>query len=191
MRKVIVQQFGVSLDGFSATEDGEGWTRWGALEDPELDAHIVDGVRRAGTHIMGLQTYYGHAEYWPKALDSPDPAERTIAEILNAASKVAFSRSLEEATWPGTRVARGDTSEEIARLKAEPGGEILAVGGVTFLRSLVRLGLYDSIRLFVLPYVAGRGVSIFSAVEHADSVTLASARRFPSGVVELVYDRLS
>ena len=190
MRTLIVQQFGVSLDGFSATEDNDGWRRWGEITDPELDARIVDNVRRAGTHIMGRQTYHGHEGHWPKALDSPDPSERAIAELLDRASKVVFSRSLPEATWAGTSVARGDTAEEIARLRSEPGGEILAVGGVVFLRSLVRLGLFDSVRLYVQPYVAGTGVSIFGAAAEPVSLRLASCRAFTSGVLELVYDKV-
>jgi hypothetical protein len=62
-----------------------------------------------------------------------------------------FSRTLQSADWPQTRIARGDTAEEIARLKAEPGGEIVAHGGTQFVRSLIRLGLVDQYRLWVLP----------------------------------------
>ena len=190
MRTLIVQQFGVSLDGFSATEDNDGWRRWGEITDPELDTRIVDNVRRAGTHIMGRRTYHGHEGHWPKALHSADPSERAIAEVLDRASKVVFSRSLTEAAWAGTRVARGDTAAEIARLRSEPGGEILAVGGVVFLRSLVRLGLFDAIRLYVQPYVAGTGVSIFDAIREPAGLRLASSRAYPSGVLELVYDKM-
>ena len=189
-RRLIVQQFGVSLDGFSTTEDNEGWHRWGSLADPELDVEVVAGVRAAGTHLLGTQTYYGHAAYWPQALTDDDPSEREIAEILRDADKVVLSHTVTGPTWAGTRVLAGDTAEEIARLKAEPGGEILAVGGVRLLRSLVALGLYDAIRLFVLPYVAGGGGdSIFSDLDRPVDLRLASSRTFPSGVCELVYER--
>jgi dihydrofolate reductase len=53
------------------------------------------------------------------------------------------------AGWTESRIASGDTAEEIARLKAEPGGEIVAHGGVQFARSLIRLGLVDEYRLAV------------------------------------------
>jgi dihydrofolate reductase len=46
------------------------------------------------------------------------------------------------------RIARGDTAEEIAKLKTEPGGEILAHGGTQFVRSLIQLGLVDQYRLW-------------------------------------------
>jgi hypothetical protein len=62
------------------------------------------------------------AAFWPKS------------SLLNAAPmtdipKVVFSRPPSDASWPETRIARGDAALEIARLKAEPGGEIIAHGG--------------------------------------------------------------
>jgi dihydrofolate reductase len=41
--------------------------------------------------------------------------------------------------------------QELAALKQEPGGEIIAHGGTQFVRSLIRLGLVDEYRLWVLP----------------------------------------
>ena len=52
-------------------------------------------------------------------------------------------------------------AEEIARLKAEPGGEILAHGGVRFVQSLVRLDLVDEYRLYVYPVAVGSGARLF------------------------------
>jgi hypothetical protein len=71
---------------------------------------------------MGRVTYEGMAGFWPT---SSLPA----AAPMNDIPKVVFSRTLQSADWPETRIARGDTAEGIARVKAEPGGEILAQGG--------------------------------------------------------------
>ena len=38
------------------------------------------------------------------------------------------------------------TYEELAQLRQEPGGEILAHGGISFAQSLVRLDLVDELR---------------------------------------------
>ncbi len=51
---------------------------------------------------------------------------------MNDIPKVVFSRTLRTAAWPPTRIASGDTAQEVARLKAEPGGEIIAHGGTQF-----------------------------------------------------------
>ena len=63
------------------------------------------------------------AAYWPTSAE-------LVAPVLNDTPKVVFSKTLSSADWPESRIARGDTAEEIARLKAEPGGEIVAHGGV-------------------------------------------------------------
>jgi len=71
------------------------------------------------------------------------PARGRSAAPMNDIPKVVFSRTLRETSWPETRIASGDTALEIGRLKAEPGGDIVAHGGTQFVRSLVRLGLVD------------------------------------------------
>jgi riboflavin biosynthesis pyrimidine reductase len=52
-------------------------------------------------------------------------------------------------------IISGDTTEEIEKLRREGTGKILAHGGVSFARSLVRLDLADEYRLNVFPYLAG------------------------------------
>jgi dihydrofolate reductase len=59
---------------------------------------------------------------------------------------VVFSTALPAAGWDGSRIARGDLAEEIAVLKSESGGEIMAHGGAAFVRALSRLGLIDEYR---------------------------------------------
>jgi dihydrofolate reductase len=81
---------------------------------------------------------------------------------MNQIPKVVFSRTLKEAAWPQSRIASGDLVEEIARLKAEPGGELVAHGGVRFAPSLIQHGLVDEYRLFTHPIALGRGKSPFS-----------------------------
>ncbi|HYY18258.1 MAG TPA: hypothetical protein VE864_05400 [Streptosporangiaceae bacterium] len=48
---------------------------------------------------------------------------------MNDIPKVVFSTTLTEATWPESTIARGDLAGEIAALKNQPGGEIIAGGG--------------------------------------------------------------
>jgi len=100
---------------------------------------------------------------------------------------VVFSRTLRSAGWPESRIASGDTAEEIARLKAEPGGEIVAHGGVGFARSLIRLGLVDEYRLLVLPAAVGQGQPLFTGLDHPQTLRPLGSRAFSSGLLELVY----
>src|ERR1700722_9001633 len=118
------------------------------LPEDDGDQYFVTRLRQAGTHIMGRVTYEGMANVWPTS-DNP------VAAPMNDIPKVVFSTTLKSADWPETRIASGDTAEEIARLKAEPGGDILAHGGIEFAHSLIGLGLVDQYRLWVRPAALG------------------------------------
>jgi dihydrofolate reductase len=182
MRKLSLQQF-VSLDGYCLEQGTEFWRWWEAQpNDEEAEAHLVEELRRAGTHVMGRITYEAMAAYWP---NSQEP----VAPVMNDISKVVFSKTLATADWPESRIARGDTLEEIARLKSERGGDIVVHGGVRFAQSLASLGVVDEYRLFVYPIAVGSGSSLFARIDGVQQVRLAKTTAFPSGAVELVYER--
>ena len=181
MRKLSLQQYAVSLDGYILEGGTEFYRWWEALpNDDELEEYFAATLRRAGTHIMGRVTYQGMAAHWPT---SREP----VAPVMNDIPKVVFSKTLPSADWPESRIARGDTAEEIARLKAEPGGDIVAHGGVRFVQSLARLGVVDEYRLYVYPVAIGSGNSLITGIEDLQTLRLVSNRAFPSGAVELVY----
>ena len=180
MRQVVLQ-FWISLDGYSCDEGTETYRVMEAISDPEQEKYFVGRLRQAGTHIMGRTTYQEMAEFWP-ASDHP------VAAPMNEIPKVVFSRSTESAGWAPARIARGDTAAEIARLKNEPGGEILAHGGTQFARSLIQLGLVDEYRLWVLPVAAGQGAALFDGLARPVTLRLRTSTAFPSGILELAYE---
>ena len=178
MRQVVLQM-GVTLDGYVAGPGGEG--DWGlAAEHPDVRAWKVASLRQVGTHIMGRVTYEQMAGHWPSATGD-------YAEFMNNLPKVVFSRTLPTAGWPGSRIARGDLAEEIAALKGEPGGEIMAHGGATFVQALSRLGLIDEYRLIILPVALGNGLPLFKDLAGPLRLDLAAAKSFPGGTVIHVY----
>jgi dihydrofolate reductase len=180
MRRVVLQLW-ISLDGYSC-DDGSDLSRvmQQLPDDEQADEYFVSRLRQAGTHIMGRVCYESLAEFWP---ESDFPA----AAAMNDIPKVVFSRTLRSAGWPESRIASGDTAAEIASLKAEPGGDIVAHGGVEFARSLIRLGLVDEYRLWVLPAAVGQGRPLFTGLDHPLTLRLLTCRGFASGLAELVY----
>jgi dihydrofolate reductase len=80
-------------------------------------------------------------------------------------------------------------AEEVARLKHEPGKDILAHGGAAFAQSLVRLGLVDEYRLLVHPVALGRGLPLFSAIATPLDLELVDLKRFSGGAVAHVYTK--
>ena len=82
--------------------------------------------------------------------------DHPFADILNAARKVVFSRTLKTADWANTTIADGDTTEEIDKLRQGGDGHIVVWGGVSLWRSLMRLDLIDELQLSCSPTLRAR-----------------------------------
>ncbi len=178
MRKVIVMM-SMSLDGFVAPLKGAPDHR-SMPEDPELKKIKLDWIGQAGMHAMGRVTYNEMAAHWPVSTDE-------YAAPMNELPKVVFSKTLQSADWNGSRVARGDLVEEISELRREPGGDIIAWGGASFVQALSRLGLVDEYRLVINPVALGNGLPLFKDLSAPVDLQLLEARTFPNGSVLHVY----
>jgi dihydrofolate reductase len=179
MRKLILQVVVMSLDGFVADDESD-LGKFTDIDDQPLAEWLTGLIWQAETHIMGRTTYESMAEHWPDSTE-------IFAAPMNSIPKVVFSKSLERAEWTDSTIARGDTVEEIRRLKDQTGGDILAHGGVKFLQSLAGLEVVDAYRLLVYPYVAGGGQALFAGVEKPRGLALVDSVSFSSGVLGLTY----
>jgi dihydrofolate reductase len=180
MRNVILQM-SMSLDGVVAAPNAAGGlTR--VREDAVLKRLKLDWLAQAGCHIMGRCTYLEMAAHWPYSDDA-------YAAAMNELPKVVFSRTLQDAPWETSRIARGDLVEEIAALKRESGGDIIAWGGAGFAHALLAAGAIDEYRLVINPVLAGQGLNIFRQFPGPIDLHLASAQAFATGAVIHVYDR--
>src|SRR5215813_404270 len=177
MRQVVIQM-GMSLDGYVASDREH--TGVAVPEDAELIRWKMERLAKAGAHLMGRTTYQEMAAYWPR---SAEP----YAALMNDIPKIVFSRTLGEASWPTTRIARGDLTAEIAALKEEPGGDVIAHGGASFAAALAARGLIDEYCLVIQPVAVGDGQALFAELSAPLRLELAEARSFTCGVVVHVY----
>jgi dihydrofolate reductase len=184
MQKVVARIFDCSLDGVIAEEGTEFFQYCRDLpDDPAQIARTLSFYQNAGLHIMGRNSYQGGAEYFPTATDHP------YADVMNAAHKMVFTRTLQTASWANTTINRGDLAEEIKRLKRDGTGDIVAHGGLSFWRSLIRLDLIDEYRLTVFPCLAGKGRRLFDDLEKPRQLELTASTPFTNGTIELEYRR--
>src|ERR1700686_1497540 len=180
MRKVLLQM-GLSVDGIvnggpqGTPEAGE------PPEDEAVRRWKVQSLDQVGPPIMGRVTYEQMAGYWPY----DGPAE--YADAMNNTPKVVFSKTLMKADWKESRIARGDLGEEIARLRSEPGKDIMAHGGASFVQALSRLGLIDEYRLVIRPVALGSGMPLFKDLPEPLYLTLVESNPFADGTVIQVY----
>ena len=183
MRPVVVQVFDYSLDGIVGEEDTDFFQYCRDFpDDPAYEGWLIGSLRRASLHIVGRVTYQGMAGFFPTATGG-------IADAKNQIPKAVFSRTLKTADWTDTTILSGDLATEIDKLRHTGTGEILAHGGVSFVRELTRLDLADEYRLTVLPYLAGSGQRLFNDLAEGRRLALVSSTTFGDGLVTLAYRR--
>jgi dihydrofolate reductase len=185
MRKIIVSNL-VTLDGYFAGPNGEiGWFITGEdfFEGTEAQFDAVDAL------LFGRVTYEGMLSYWTsqQAIEF-DPV---IAGRMNNQNKIVFSRTLDRVEcgeWDNARLIKGDLGEEVRRLKAQPGKNMLIFGSGQIVAQLTQLGLIDLYTLFVNPVVLGSGKSMFAGVDHTVRLKLTESKVFKSGMVRVIYE---
>lgn len=188
MRRLVLKM-SMSIDGFVAGLNGEiDWML--SSRDEFGKASIAETLWNAGLHAMGSKSYFAWAGYWPTSTD-------LLAAPMNDIPKVVFTRqrslnlpaanSPNAASWAEAQVANGDLATEVARLKQQPGKDILAHGGAGFAQSLTRLGLVDEYRLVVHPVALGAGLPLFAELPEPMHLKLVSTSIFASGVATHVY----
>jgi dihydrofolate reductase len=183
MRSVVLHVFDYSLDGVIGKEDTEFFDYCRSVpDDPAHEQWLVDCLKQASLHVIGRVTYEGMAGFFPTATDP-------IAEVMNQASKVVFSRTLQTADWAGTTIVSGDTATEIDKLRRTGSGEIAVHGGASFAQEVARLDLVDEYRLHVFPYLAGSGPRLFPGHASGRRLELVSSTTFANGLEAMVYRR--
>jgi dihydrofolate reductase len=176
MRNVVLMMT-TSIDGYVAAPHGHAG---GMVEPDQLKEWKLERIRRAGTHIMGRVTYEEMAGFWPTSTDE-------YAAPMNEIPKVVFSQTLQEASWPESSVASGDLAAEIASLRRQPGGEIIAWGGAGFAQALSRAGLVDEYAIVTQPVAYGGGLPLFWDLPGALYLRTVEARTYSSGTMLHVY----
>jgi dihydrofolate reductase len=174
MRKLIESTL-VSLDG--VVEAPERWANFDA-EDTAL-AHKELGNYDA--FVMGRATYENFYANWGHLSGSP------YIDLINAMRKYVASRTLAETAWNATLLG-SDPSSAIARLKAQPGRNLIKYGTTRFDNTLVQEHPIDEFRFWIRPVVAGSGRRSFEDVDTSGlHLRLTDTRRLDNGSVILTY----
>ena len=184
MRTVIARIFDYSIDGVIATEDTPFFDFCRELpDDSALEERNRALYAGADLHVMGRGAFVGGAGYFPTATDHP------YADLLNAARKIVFSRTLTSTDWANSTVDSGDLATEMDALRRDGDGTIVAHGGVGFWKSLIKHDLIDEYRISVFPYLAGTGTRLFDEITESPRLEPVSAVPFKNGILEVTYRR--
>jgi dihydrofolate reductase len=156
----IVYAFMVSVDGYISSPQGGGIGL--PLPEEALHRHFNEMQKRMSLSLYGRNMYEVMA-YWDAPPAESSETEHEFARGWQATPKVVFSTTLER-VGPNARLVKekADVERTVRQLKAETSGEI-EVNGAAFAASLVRLGLVDEFRLYMMPVVLGGGKPYFEA----------------------------
>jgi dihydrofolate reductase len=182
MRKLAVFN-SVTLDGYFAGPDGD--MSWAHKQDPEWNAFVAENAKGESEMVFGRITYQMMAGWWPTP--QAIAAFKDVADGMNKAKKVVFSRTLATASWSNTRLVKDDLTGEIRRMKQAPGPDLMIFGSGSIIAQLAPHGLIDEYQIVINPILLGAGKSMFAGIPKKLALKHTQTRTFGNGNVMLWY----
>lgn len=172
----------VTLNGCFAGPKGDlTWHRHGGEES----GYSEEGLASGNTLLFGRMTYELMVSYWPTPMAKA--SFPVVADGMNGAEKIVFSRTLKKAEWNNTRVVGGNIAEEIRKMKQLPGKDMTILGSGSIVTHFADEGLIDEFQVMIDPVALGDGTPLFSGIRRKLDLDLIGTRAFKSGVVLLTY----
>ncbi|WP_431783257.1 dihydrofolate reductase family protein [Streptomyces chumphonensis] len=192
--RIVITEF-MSLDGVvqapgGPEEDTDGGFAHGGWTGPFFDPEVVGGafdaaLAEADALLFGRRTWQTMAAAWPERAGDP------FADRMNAVPKYVVSATLGDAdlTWNNTtRLPGGDEAlDHLRALRASEGGTLLVMGSSRLATTLVQEGLFDELRLMIMPVLLGGGKSVFPTDGAKRPLELVSTTTSPTGVTVCRY----
>ena len=180
MRKIFLFNL-ITLDGyFEGPNHDISWH----MVDEDFNKFAIEQLNDIGTIIFGRVTYEMMASFWPTDLAKDDPE---TAKLMNEASKIVVSTTLEKADWQNTRLIKDNVKNELQRLKESNGKDIAIFGSSKLAVSLIEMGLLDEIRVIVNPIILGEGTTLLKGIKNKVNLKLTKSQTFGNGNVMMFY----
>jgi dihydrofolate reductase len=160
--------------------DHGGWAA--PYSDPVMAAAAAEGMAGTGSLLLGRRTYEDFHGFWPQQTDNP------FTEVLDNTRKYVASTTLAEPLpWRNSRLLEGDAADAVAKLKEQPGGDMVVLGSGELARSLMRRGLVDEYVLLIHPLVLGSGRRLFPDDGPTTALRLVRSVTTGTGVIIATY----
>lgn len=189
MRRIIVVE-NVTLDGViqgpgDPDEDRRGGFARGGWAAPYSDPVMLGemGKDMGRTDLLfGRWTYQKMYAAWH---GNPEP--NPFTEVLDNAHKYVVSTTLTEPLeWVNATLLNGDAGVSVAKLKEQPGKDLVVLGSGALVRALIRHDLVDEYQLLIHPLVLGSGRKLFDDGQYA-KLRLTNSVTTTTGVVIATY----
>ena len=177
MRKVIVSTY-VTLD--ARVDEIRDWAV--PYDDDGAAKYHTDLLTSSDGLLLGRKTYEIFAALWPSL-----SGEFPYVDKLNSMAKYVASTTLKDLEWENSHLIEGDVAEGVAKLKQQPGQDLVMYGCHDLMHSLLEHDLIDEYRLLVHPVVLGKGRSFFKDGAERVNLDLVDTTALPGGVTILTY----
>lgn len=137
-------------------------------------------LQASDAQLLGRKTYEGFAKAWPTMEGTGEFGER-----MNTMPKYVVTSTLDELDWPGSKPIKGDVAEEVRKLRAMPGKDLLLAGSGQLFNTLMEENLIDVYRFMVFPVFLGKGRRLFANAFDQKNLELTDMKRFATGVLVL------
>jgi len=180
MRKLIVFNI-ISLDGYHTGPDNDPTVMF-PMMGGVFDTYNTELLRAADTHLVGRVSFELFQSFWPKVAENPTsdewtPEQKELSQAGRSVSAVVVSDTL-MGSWPGIRIIRrADAYQQIAKLKRQPGKDILITGSRTLWNDLLVHDLIDELHLMIGNLILGAGIPAFEGKPDV-SLRLIDTRRW-------------
>ena len=191
--RIVIVEF-MSLDGVvqapgGPDEDTDGGFAHGGWTHPFFDPEVVgnafdEAMTETEALLFGRRTWQTMAAAWPERAGDP------FADQMNAIPKYVVSETLgdDELTWNNTtRIPGEEAVARIRGLRENAGGDLLVMGSSTLARTLLSEGLFDELRLVIMPVILGGGKRIFPDDGALHTLELVSTVTSGAGVNVCIY----
>jgi dihydrofolate reductase len=159
-----------------------GWAQ--PYNDPVMASVAAEGMANTGPLLFGRRTYEDFFSFWPHQTDNP------FTEVLDNTLKYVASTTLKEPLpWSNSALLEGDAAKAVARLKQEPGKDMVVLGSGELVQSLMRRNLVDEYVLLIHPLLLGSGRRLFQDGGPSTALRLVDAKTTTTGVVIATYRR--
>ena len=149
-----------------------------------VGGYFAAAMSSADALLFGRRTWQTMAAAWPERAGDP------FADRMNAIPKYVVSATLndDELTWNNTtRIAGDQAIARIRELHEADGGDVVVMGSPTLVRTLLREGLVDELRLMIEPVLLGGGKTIFLDDGQLRTLELVSTVTSATGVNVATY----